>query len=720
MRSLRLRIVERSSVSVPVESWAATSTQPGFDFGDSVETRKLPAFPAEDQWQISALPAAEEPQFQPLPAMEKGAEGFEIQPLPVMDKVTEGFEIQPLPVMDKVDDADYIQDENSEDHDFEIRISDFEAEGDPLAMPTKHDKTQYKSARRLRALPLTEPNKDVKAENDFPTVMAAAEIEITSSNAEEFSGAQVASLPKLLADRIAAVQPTPEPTPSPKAKKKVVAAPKKGDKKPPVKASSSKDEFRLADQPKVGDHYVDDKPLTDCRAHLLEPSLSDFSSDALNPFLPYDPYTQMNVYQGKTLHANQRPLVELGRPWYQLGQLSPGSSVLGFHNNVVPQFLIFGDSRVGYASNRQNGNSDSLIATQLNLDFDLKLTGTERFHAFISPTGGAQHNRYLLDEDRYVFEGDADIDFGYFEGDLGAMVGGAINKTMPFDLPFTVGIIPLVFQNGIWLEDAFLGFAATLPARNSPRFNISNMDITFFAGYDKLNSDAFPGDDSAARVMGIATFIEALNGYIEIDYAFLDDRTFDDRSYHNIAAGYTRRYGRFLSNSTRVIVNAGQSTDVVENTADGVLLISENSLITGHPSNIVPYFNMFAGFDRPQSVARAGVAGGVLRNTGILFESDNLTGYPTLDATANDTFGFAAGINLLSQGFSQQLVLETAMLGVMGDAATRNAQGDQYGVGFRYQLPLSNSVIFRADGMMGFLRNDDDVSGIRVEVRKKF
>ena len=129
---------------------------------------------------------------------------------------------------------------------------------------------------------------------------------------------------------------------------------------------------------------------------------------------------------------------------------------------------------------------------------------------------------------------------------------------------------------------------------------------------------------------------------------------------------------------------------------------------------------MFAGFDRPQSVARAGASGGVLRNTGILFESDNLTGYPTLDATANDTYGFAAGINILSQEFSQQLVLETAMLGVMGDAANRRAQGDQFGVGFRYQLPVSNSVIFRADGMMGFLRNDDDVSGIRVEVRKKF
>ena len=56
----------------------------------------------------------------------------------------------------------------------------------------------------------------------------------------------------------------------------------------------------------------------------------------------------------------------------------------------------------------------------------------------------------------------------------------------------------------------------------------------------------------------------------------------------------------------------------------------------------------------------------------------------------------------------------------MGDDRTRNANGDQYGLGVRYQLPLSNSVLIRADAMVGFLRNDDDVRGARMEIRKKF
>lgn len=736
-----------TDLTVPAQAWDATSMQPSFGvMNDPIEISALPAMPSKDQWKISALPDKSSLSFRPLPtivgAENLGGEDFEIRPLPKIVGAKnlggEDFEIRSLPLIgqDQVELRDEgqgrLREDGTEHNDFGFNTSSDSkvvtaipeslhatahqrGQDEPL-QDIKSDIADFSIARRLRELPtpLTNTQQISSSEEalEFSGAAVSAELEIAAPSESGFTGVAIGALPKKLADRIAALEP--------KKKKKVVAAPKKGEKKAPPKSASSKDDFKLAAQPKIGDHYMEDKPQTDNCAYLMEPLATDFSGDALNPYLPYDPGTQMNIYQGKTLNANQRPLVECGRPWYHLGQLSPGTSVLGFHNNFTPQFLIFGDSRVGYASNNQNGQSDSQIVTQLNLDFDLKLTGTERFHAFVSPTGGAQHNRYSFDEDRFIFEGDANIDFGFFEGDMGALVGGAIGKTLPFDLPFTVGIIPLVFQNGIWMEDAFLGFAATLPAKNSPRFNISNMDLTFFAGYDKLNSDAFPGDDSAARVMGIASFIEALNGYIEVDYAFLDDRTFDDRSYHNIGIGYTRRYGRFLSNSTRVIVNAGQSTDVVENTADGVLLLSENSLITGHPTNIVPYFNMFAGFDRPQSVARAGAAGGILRNTGILFESDNLTGYPTLDATGNDTYGFAAGLNLLGKDLDQQLVLETAMLGVMGDAGTRKAQGDQFGVGFRYQLPLSNSVIFRADGMMGFLRNDDDVSGIRVEVRKKF
>jgi hypothetical protein len=169
-----------------------------------------------------------------------------------------------------------------------------------------------------------------------------------------------------------------------------------------------------------------------------------------------------------------------------------------------------------------------------------------------------------------------------------------------------------------------------------------------------------------------------------------------------------------------VIANAGQATTNGPNTADGVLVLLENSLITSSPRSFVPYLNLWAGFDRPQSAARAGQAGGILRNTGILFESDGMTAFPTLDDTANDTWGGAVGLNILTPNWDQQLVLEIALLKAMGDNATRIARGDQAGMGVRYQIPLSNAWILRSDLMYGFLQKDTDIRGARLELRTKF
>ena len=480
--------------------------------------------------------------------------------------------------------------------------------------------------------------------------------------------------------------------------------------------------FRLAEQPKPGEHFLTQPPQTDSAAYRVDYSPHDFTPDPIDPALAYDADSQIKVYEGKQLNANQRPLLEIGRPWYQLGPLKHSRTFLGRHNLVSPQFIAFGDFRAAVASNRTNGQTDTQFALEWNLNLDLKVTATERFHMFMSPLDrGNRNTRYLFDDGEFFNELDPNVEFGFLEGDLGAIWGGFVGTTLPFDAPFAIGVMPLLFQNGVWFEDDILGVAATIPARSSARWNISNMDITFFAGFDDIDSPAFEGDDDVAKLYGIASFIEALGGYFEIDYAYLEDRdTTRDRSYHNIGFAYSRRYGRFISNSVRCIVNAGQSTAGGANTADGTLLLIENSLITSAPSTFVPYFNLFAGFDRPQSASRNGAAGGVLRNTGILFESDGMTNYPTLDATGNDTYGAAFGLNILATDFSQQLILEAAVLQVHGNAANRNAPGNQYGTGFRYQIPITNAVLLRADGMVGFLDNTQNVHGLRFEVRHKF
>lgn len=456
-----------------------------------------------------------------------------------------------------------------------------------------------------------------------------------------------------------------------------------------------------------------------------------FGPDPSYPPEDYDPKAQYEIYGGKKAVDRVSPLLELGHPLYQEGPLGPSYSFLGEKNLVVPQLLVYGDLRSVAAYNDGGSKEIGQVATRLNLDVDLKLTATERFHALFRPLdGGGEFTRYeFAGPDRNRREPERlrlsrKPSSLFFEGDLGAIAAGISNDYMSWDLPVTVGLIPLVFQNGIWVDDAFRGGAFSIPAKNSRLLDISNFDITFFAGKGDVSSAAIKNSagklDRGASVLGMAVFADTLSGYLEGGYGrTLDNRDGADFSYHNATVALTRRYGGWLSNSMRLIYNWGQSGNASARTADGFVLISENSLITSLPSTLVPYANFFYGHDRPQSLLRD--AGGLLKNIGITFESDPITNSPKLDDTANDTFGGAIGLQYLFN-LDQQIVVEAATVQVLGGNSRndRSAKADQYALGVRYQLPLSNAWIFRMDGIWGLLDAAPDVLGIRVEFRRKF
>jgi hypothetical protein len=95
-----------------------------------------------------------------------------------------------------------------------------------------------------------------------------------------------------------------------------------------------------------------------------------------------------------------------------------------------------------------------------------------------------------------------------------------------------------------------------------------------------------------------------------------------------------------------------------------------------------------------------------------------LNGHPTLDDTGADTVGGAVGIDLIGDNLDRQFILEAAYVSPHGNRAFAN--GEQYGLGARYQWALTHNVIIRLDGMYGWQRNDTDVYGTRIEYRWKF
>ncbi len=484
----------------------------------------------------------------------------------------------------------------------------------------------------------------------------------------------------------------------------------------------------------VVDPVVSAEIEMDPAARQVEHDRDVFRPDPSYEDKPYDIDAQLEIYGGKSAYVVTRPLIEAGRELYTAGPFTDHGTFLGELNPTFTEFYVYGDWRAAVAYNDNGAAELGQVATRLNLEFDYQFTSTERIHWFIGPLqqGANFTNCELFGNDRsqsdrcdLVFN--LNLDALFFEGDVGPIWSGLTGNYTSLDLPFAVGLMPLLYQNGVWLEDAFTGFAFAIPALNSPTLDISNMDFSFFFGFDKVTTPAIVAADGAAAdhnvsIYGAAAFIEANQGFWELGMAYIDGKdSFDEFDYLNLTLAFSKRYGAWLSNSVRVIWNVSQDPTVGQQTADGVIFLVENSLITELPSTLLPYFNVWAGFDRPQAAARAGAAGGVLRNTGINFESDNLTGFPTLDASGQDTFGGALGLQYLF-ALDRQIVVEVATVQVMGsdNEPGRPAAGDEYAAGVRYQFPLSEAWILRADAMYGARVEEADIAGARLEIRRKF
>ncbi len=433
---------------------------------------------------------------------------------------------------------------------------------------------------------------------------------------------------------------------------------------------------------------------------------------------------QVDVYGAKTAVEPPRPLLELGREQYTSGAYEKSSTLLGEKNPLLPGLSIYGDWRTAVAYNQNAGKDIAQVATRLNLDVDFKITGTERLHAFFTPLQrNAEFTRFEFGgndaNNKLNFEFDPNPQTLFFEGDFGSLYSGLSDQEASFDLPFTVGLFPLFLQNGIWANDAILGGAVSLPAKNSAALGLANFDTTFFAAFNDVDNKGIIGaaadDNNNTNLYGVTAFIDAYSGYIETGYGLIQGRDEQDGLLtHFLTGAYTRRYYNTFSNSTRVFANFGEDPQGED---EGLAIISENSLVSGLPSTLLPYANFFVGFGNPQPLVD-GNGAGILKNVGINFETDALTGFPKLDDTGSNTWGGAIGLQYLFD-LDAQLAFEVAMVQPFENDGI-GAEDAQYGFGARYQIPIDRSWLFRADATYQILEGIEDNFGVRAELRKKF
>ena len=164
-----------------------------------------------------------------------------------------------------------------------------------------------------------------------------------------------------------------------------------------------------SDQTQVSDEKKKDEPTPHRLRHPL-PTMSPeaqqvpyyrgaFKSDPNYDGLPFHVTNETAPFIDKHPVPTQRPWVEWGRGFYLPGEIPPSFNWLGDTNLMVPHFLVYGDLRFGMAYNKQQGIDKFVGATRLNLDLDLKLTATERIHAFIGPLDrGTNITRFEVSE----------------------------------------------------------------------------------------------------------------------------------------------------------------------------------------------------------------------------------------------------------------------------------------------------------------------------------
>lgn len=423
--------------------------------------------------------------------------------------------------------------------------------------------------------------------------------------------------------------------------------------------------------------------------------------------------------------ANRLPsrpplLFELGNGFLDTGNLHPGFEIPLLGAVWQPRLWAYLINRTAFQSFDNGGPNqrETELANRLDLFVNLQLTGTEKVLLGLRPTDNNRPDRFT----RYTFEGASkgfNDEFGFnvetlfFEGDLGSLFPVLDQQgQLPIDLGFTVGRQPVVFQEGILINDTVdaVGFVRN----NIPFPGTSNFRVSAMYAWNRLDRNDLGTRRSDENMYALFIAADTHISTFNFDTIYVDDSDDGDGLYFGLSA--IQRLAAFggVSSAFRINTSIALDEEIDDNViGTGVLFTSELSK-TVHGSDDIVYFNSFLGLGNFTQAGREPIVGGPLANTGILFASPSLGNYlAEIDPfTSDSVIGGAIGYQAFWDDKRRNLILEAA-----GRHDLSGNGFDSLGFGFQLQQAVGQHVQLQFESFYTFNEGRDDGFGGRAEIQ---
>ena len=371
----------------------------------------------------------------------------------------------------------------------------------------------------------------------------------------------------------------------------------------------------------------------------------------------------------------------------------------GYH--WEPRFVLFGDYELLALAFEQGNDRQWGVGHQLRLDFDLRLTGTERFHLQYRPLGKKNSGGSFYqfnDGVGYIDNSTGTPDRFWFEGEFESMFRGLLgNSLTPRDYHVVVGRFPFALQNALLINDDITGIVINKNTILLP--NLSNFNVQAFYAFEGI--DAF---DVNSNLVGSHLTADYRHTLIEISYARIEHSRDSSRTADYAAAGAVHYLGRSTV-AARALFKWGDEGGQ----GDGQLYVIESNRLTAYDSGFL------ASLGIKKSVAYANafyatpgwnpISGGNFDRLRSTFTVDPLVSVAR--GVLNDAVGVACGVQLFRHHEDESITPEVAWETPGGTSVI--------GTGIRYQRKTGARSFFELRALGAWSRDPTlERSGIFV------